>query len=180
MPDEDIQPEGQGTNPTEEEVTTADDSENEEVTVDSEQEDTVDASEQLEELQKQNAQLKNYVKKLKGKKEETRTDLETPDVPVSDNAIQKQVLKANGMDESLIEVLEFISKEKGVDLLTAQSDGYFKHKQEAFEVEKREKEAQLGASKGSGAGKPKKTVSTPGLTKEEHKRMWKKDVAKFK
>jgi hypothetical protein len=49
---------------------------------------------------------------------------------------------------------------------------------EKYEQEQRDKEAALGASKGSGAGKPKKDLSTPGLSAEEHKKLWRQTVGR--
>jgi len=76
------------------------------------------------------------------------------------------------MSQDLINVLKTVSEDKGVDLLTAQQDDYFMFRKEKFEREKRDAEAQLGASKGSGSGKSRKDFSTPGLSKEEHRKMF--------
>jgi len=175
MPKEDIQPEGQGTNPTDEEVTTDDSTENEEeVAGETEAPEQPDLALELERERKKNYELAQRLKKEKSKSEKTRTDLETPDVPTSENAIQEQVLKAQGMETELIAVLKTISEDQGVDLITAQKDDYFLFRKEKFEQEKKDKEAGLGASKGSGQGKPKKDFSTPGLSQDEHKKLWKR------
>lgn len=171
--DENIQPEGEGMNPTEVEDTSSEDTSDEEVNEESGQDTEPDYKLELEKERKKAYELEQRLKKEKAKMKE-RADLSSPDVPVNENAIQEQVLKANGMSQDLINVLKTVSEDKGVDLITAQSDDYFQYRKEKMEQEARDKEAQLGASRGSGAGKPKKDFSSPGLSPEEHKAMWKK------
>ncbi len=173
MSNEDVKPEGEGMNPTDTEETSTEEQSEEEVTEDSEQEVAEpDYKLELEREKKKAYELEQRLKKERAKK--GRADLSSPDVPVNENAIQEQVLKAQGVSEELINVLKTISEDQGVDLITAQKDDYFLFRKEKMEKEARDKEAQLGASKGSGTTKPKKDFSSPGLSAEEHKAMWKK------
>lgn len=175
MFDENMQPEGEGMNPTELDETTLDDSEEE--TVGGEQENAEpDYKLELEREKKKAYELQQRLKKEKAKNK--RSDLSSPDVPLDDNRIQEQVLKAQGMSEELINVLKTVSEDKGIDLITAQTDDYFLYRKEKMEQEARDAEAQLGASKGSGPGKPKKDFSTQGLSEAEHKAMWKKSLGR--
>ena len=162
-------------NPTDTEDTSTEDTSEEEVTTEEEgeQEAEVDYKLELEKERKKAYELEQRLKKERSKAKE-RADLSSPDVPVNENAIQEQVLKAQGMSQDLINVLKTVSEDKGVDLITAQSDDYFQYRKEKMEQEARDKEAQLGASRGSGAAKPKKDFRSPGLSPEEHKAMWKK------
>lgn len=174
---ENMQPKGEGMNPTEAEETSTDATEDE-MEEDGEQETAdTDYRLQLEKERKKAYELEQRLKKERAKNKQ-RSDLSSPDVPVDANAIQEQVLKAQGMSEELINVLKTISEEKGTDLISSQSDDYFLYRKEKMEQEARDKEAQLGASKGSGAGKSKKDFSTPGLSPEDHKAMWKKAIGK--
>lgn len=168
MSEQDLQPQGEGMNPTEEETTTSED-----VEVEEEQE-TPDLSLELEKERKKNYELAQRLKKEKAKKEGTRTNLDTPDVPAQENLIQEQILKANGLDQELVNVLKTIAEEKGITLLEAKKDEYFQYREEKFNQQQLEKQAGLGASKGSGQGKSPKDFSTPNLTAEEHKKLWQK------
>ena len=146
----------------------------EETTVESEQENAEpDYKLELEREKKKAYELEQRLKKEKAKSKD-RSDLSTPDVPVNENAIQEQVLKAQGMSDELLNVLKTISEEKGTDLISSQTDDYFLYRQEKMKQEAMDKEAALGASSGSGAGKPRKSFATPGLSEDEHKAMFKK------
>lgn len=131
---------------------------------------------ELERERKKAYELEQRLKKERAKNK--RSDLSSPDVPTQENAIQEQVLRAQGMSQDLINVLKSVSEDKGVDLITAQQDDYFLYRKEKMEQEARDKEAQLGASKGSGAGKSRKDFSTPGLSDADHKAMWKKSLGR--
>lgn len=175
MFDENIEPQGEGTNPDDSEETTTTEPETEEV--EGEQEAEPDYKLELEREKKKAYELEQRLKKERAKSKE-RSDLSSPDVPVNENAIQEQVLKAQGMSVELINVLKTISEDQGVDLITAQQDDYFVFRKEKMEQEARDKEAALGASKGAGAGKPRKDFTTKGLTADEHKAMWKKTIGR--
>lgn len=170
--DENIKPEGEGMNPTDTEDTTTEDVEEE---VEGEQVAEVDYKLELEREKKKTYELQQRLKKEKAKGQ--RSDLSTPDTP-QENAIQEQVLKAQGMSEELINVLKTVSEEQGIDLITAQKDDYFLYRKEKMEQEARDKEAALGASKGSGGGKARKDFSTTNLSADEHREMWKKAMGR--
>lgn len=165
MSQEDIKPEGEGINPTEVDVDET------ETTEETSTQDTEALQKELETLRKSNAQLKAYAKKLKGKTE--RSDLDTPEAPVSEN-VDERILKSQGMPDELLTQLKKVARFNEVDLISAQADPMFVAIREKYEQEQRDKEASLGASKGSGGVKPQKSFSTSGLSQEEHKEMWKK------
>jgi hypothetical protein len=91
---------------------------------------------------------------------------DTPDV-------DERILRANGMPDELLKELKAIAKAREVSLIDAQKDPLFKLVKENFEQETKQKEASLGSSKGSGNAQAKKSISSPGLSKEDHKAMWK-------
>jgi len=165
MSEELDKPEGQGMNPTDADVDTSTDA-NEEGDQDAEA-----LRKEVEELRRSNAQLKAYAKKLKGKTE--RADLDTPEAPASQD-VDERILKSQGMPDDLLTQLKKVAKFNEVDLITAQKDSMFVAIREKYEQEQRDKEASLGASKGSGGVKPQKSFKTPGLSPEDHKAMWKK------
>ena len=113
--------------------------------------------------------------KRKSSKEGKRADLKTPDATPSEN-VDERILKSQGMDDELLKELKRVAQFNEQDLFTAKSDPMFVAIQERIERERADKAASLGASKGSGQGKPKKDVSSPGLSAEEHKRLWKQKV----
>jgi len=115
-------------------------------------------------------------KKRQASKEGKRADLETPDATPSEN-VDERILKSQGVDDELMKELKRVARFNEQDLFTAQKDPMFLAIQERIERERADKAASLGASKGSGQGKPRKDVSSPGLTAEEHKRLWKQRVS---
>ncbi len=87
--------------------------------------------------------------------------------------VDERILKANGMPEELLKELKAIAMARGVNLIDAQNDSLFKLVKDNYEQELKSKEASLGSSKGSGNAVARKTASTPGLSRDEHKEMWK-------
>lgn len=113
--------------------------------------------------------------KRKATKTGKRADLETPDATPSGD-VDERILKSQGMDDELLKELKRVARFNEQDLITAKSDPMYVAIQERIERERADKAAALGASKGSGQGKPKKDVSSPGLSADEHKRLWKQKV----
>lgn len=108
------------------------------------------------------------------KAEEELKELKKPkleSVVPSQPDVEETVLLANGMPEELLEELKAVAGVRKVSLIKAQKDPIFVAVKEKFEKEQKQKDASLGASRGSGATKPKKDFSTPGLTREEHRAM---------
>lgn len=82
--------------------------------------------------------------------------------------VDERVLKAQGMAPELLKQLKDIATLRSTTLLDAQSDPLFVAVKSQFEKDQKHKAASVGASRGSGAVKVQKTLSTPGLTREEH------------
>lgn len=85
--------------------------------------------------------------------------------------VDERILQSQGMDPELLKELKVIAKMRGVPLLDAQKDPLFVASKDIFDKNKKQKEASLGASRGSGSTKPKTTLATPGISREEHKRL---------
>lgn len=86
--------------------------------------------------------------------------------------VEETVLLANGMSEDLMKELKAVAQARGISsLIKAQNDPIFVAVKEKFEKDQRQKEASLPASRGSGSIKPKKSIDTPGLSREEHMAM---------
>jgi uncharacterized protein YllA (UPF0747 family) len=110
-------------------------------------------------------QLKALKPKVETEAKEVKQDY--PDV-------DERILKANGMSDELLKELKVIAQARGVSLIDAQNDSLFKLVKQNFEQEIKAKEASLGSSRGSGNATVKKTPSSPGLTRDEHKAFFKK------
>lgn len=106
---------------------------------------------------------------------EKRVDLQTPDTPPTES-VDERILKSQGMSDELLKELKRVARFNEIDLITAQADPMFVAIKAKLEQEQRDKEASLGASKGSGTGKAKKDFTTPGLSSEDHKALWKKQM----
>jgi hypothetical protein len=88
------------------------------------------------------------------------------------STVQEQILRANGMPDELVKELKAVAKVRGIDMVTAQNDPIFVGIKSNYEKVDREKKASLGASHRSGTVEKKKSFNTPGLSKEEHKALW--------
>lgn len=92
--------------------------------------------------------------------------------------VEVKILKAQGLSEDEINYLKRLAKVNETSIIESQSDELF----QAFKLKKQEAEkaekAKLGASRGSGTVKQSKTVSSAGLTDEEHKQLWREAMSK--
>jgi len=110
--------------------------------------------------------LVKHKRQVKQSKPEEKADT------LSDEAIEKKILKAQGVSEELLTQLTKIARVNGTSVIDAQSDPYFIAYKEKLEQDKLQNKAKLGASKGSGTVKKSKGFETAGLTDEEHKQLW--------
>lgn len=142
----------------------------EEVTTVEETDDTDDT-----ELTKAQAEANKYrrlwEKSQKKPEQKPQATVQAPQQPASQN-IEETVLLANGMDEELLGQLKKVAAVQGVSLIKAQSDPIFVAVKEKFEQDKKQKEVSLPVSRGSGQMKPKKDFRSPGLSEEEHRKMF--------
>lgn len=106
-------------------------------------------------------------------KEQTAQPSKAEPQPVSSQPnIEEVVLLANGMPEELLTELKAVAKARGItSLIKAQNDSIFVAVKDQFEKDKKQKDASLGASRGAGATKVKKDFATPGLSREDHRKM---------
>jgi hypothetical protein len=85
--------------------------------------------------------------------------------------VEETVLLANGMPEELVKELKVVAQVRGTTLLKAKNDPIFVAVQEKFEQDQQRKATSLPASRGSAAVQPKKDFTTPGLSRDEHRKM---------
>jgi hypothetical protein len=129
----------------------------------------------IDALQATNKKLYERAKKAEAALQALRPKVQQPkpvSQPASSSNIEETVLLANGMSEELLGELKAVAQARGIkSLIKAQTDSIFVAVKEKFEKEQRSKEASMGASRGSGNVKVRKTFNTPGLTREEHMAM---------
>lgn len=90
--------------------------------------------------------------------------------------VEETVLRSLGMEDELIEPLKKLARMNGQSLAQAQKDPLFIALKEKQESEKRAQSASVGVSKGSSQKSAKVDFSTPNLTQEQHKELWKKTM----
>lgn len=90
--------------------------------------------------------------------------------------VDERILKSQGMPDDLLKELKGIAKIRGVSLIDAQADFLFVAAKEKYEKDKKIRDAQVGASRGSGTSKPKADLSTPGLSRDAHRELFNKRV----
>jgi hypothetical protein len=120
-------------------------------------------------------QLQATNKKLYERAKKAEADLKTlrSQKPGEANPtnVEETVLLANGMSEELLGELKAVAKVRNISLLKAQADPIFVAVKEKFEKDQKQKEASLPGSRGAGSVKAQKTFTSPGLSREEHRRM---------
>ena len=92
---------------------------------------------------------------------------------LDDTAVERKILKSQGMSEELLDELVALSTVRGKSLLDTVSDPLFIALKESKEADAKSAKAKLGVSRGSGTVKTEKSFDTPGLSEEEHKELWK-------
>jgi len=140
----------------------------------SEIEDISSLREQLEREKTARQQLTARAKKaedeLKGIRQKATQTISNQNLSQDD--IAATVLRAQGMDIDLLNELKALSKVRNKPLLEVQDDPIFIALKKNKEDERREKKAQLGASRSSGQVKKAETITTPGLSKDKHIELW--------
>lgn len=150
------------------------DQENDEVVeadVDTTEDDSADSSDEVEKLRAENAKLKSIL--IRNKKKDT-VEKEAPVKKESELSKDELIAFAQGHSEEEVEMLKKISQVEGVSLKDAKESVMFKAFKDAKEKEEKAQKSQLSASNGSGGQGTKKTMNTPGISKEEHKELWRR------
>ena len=139
-------------------------------------------SESQSEFEKKFEDQKKRAEKAEAEARELRAKLETRVIndPVKPVDISKEEVKlyAQGLDDEAIETLKIYSKQLKVSLTEAKDSDVYKAWETAREQKRKSQEASLGASSSSGSSSKKIDFTTSGLTKEQHKELWKKSVGR--
>lgn len=128
------------------------------------------------ELEEKNRQLYARTKKAEAKKEESTSNSQG----LTKDERDEIVLEARGYDKEDISKLHriraVIAAETGetVSLADAANDEMYVAYREKKTAETKRKKAELSASRKSGSDPKQSDISSPGLSREEHKKLWAK------
>lgn len=86
---------------------------------------------------------------------------------------EEAILFAKGLNEDEVEFAAKVAQIEGIKLTEAVNNEIFTTWKGKREAEEKRKNAQLGASRGSGSQKKTKSITDRGLTRDEHKELWK-------
>jgi len=132
----------------------------------------------VEQLQATNKRLFERAKKAEAELKASKANSNTPAKTTSPaSSIEETVILDKWAErgvpnaEMLMEQLKKVASLNGISILKAQTDTLFVAVKEKFEKEQKQKDSFLPVSRGSGAVKAKKSFNTPGLSRDEHKKM---------
>lgn len=158
---------------------------NEELELETELDNTEDVDALREELEKANTAKQQILARAKKAEAELKAFKSAPATQNINNTniltaedIEVKILKAQGLSEDEITYLRKLAKVNESSLIEAQSDEMYQVFKKKKEDEAKSEKARLGASRGSGTAKQQKTVSSEGLTPEEHKALWREQMGK--
>jgi hypothetical protein len=155
---------------TQEVVTSTNDDTAEEVDT---TEETVDTTDYKAEALKWKAIAERKAKKLEEKPAQAPVRQETGTLSEDDILVITTL-----QDKELIERARKIARLEGITLAEAVNNPMFTYAKQAYEEEQRKEKASMEASRGSGSRGQKKTLGTAGLSKQEHKELWKNRVGR--
>lgn len=116
--------------------------------------------------------LKRQAFAYKATKDEPKQQKEAP--ALSQAVIEETILKAQGLTDELLTEMKALAHIRNKSLLEIQNDPIILAMKAEKDREMKERQAKLGASRSSRTNvEPKKSFNTPGLSKEEHKALWK-------
>ena len=138
------------------------------------------AEDQKRRAEKAEQKLKDLKAQLEEKEEvEPKTEGQEAASATSGGLSKEEtILYAKGFSEEEIEKIVSIAKIEGESPLVAAESDYFKLWKEKEDKNKETQNTQLGASRGSAHAMPKKTISDPGLSADEHKELWKQQMGR--
>jgi hypothetical protein len=93
--------------------------------------------------------------------------------PISSEDVEMKILKAQGLDDELLNGMRDLAKLRGKSILEIQNDPIILAMKETKDREEKAKASRLPASRGSAPAKVTKSLGTPNLSEEEFKALWK-------
>lgn len=92
--------------------------------------------------------------------------------------VEVKILKAQGLKDDEIAMMKKIAALNGTTIIEAQSDELYQSFKAKKDSEEKADKARLGASKGSSSQKKEKSISSPHLSDEDHKELWRQQNGK--
>ena len=143
---------------------------------------TLDDTEDVEALKARIAEKDTFARQAVARAKKAEAELRTlKDKPVDatqlNNGLSKEetellILQSKGIDTELLDEMKTLAKVRGKSVLEVENDPIFIKMKEEREAKAKAEKSKLGASRSSGAVKPQKSFSTPRLTEEEHREMF--------
>lgn len=106
------------------------------------------------------------------KKNKPAENITNKQTTVPTDEVEEKVLLAQGMSEELMVDLKAVAKARGKGLIQSQNDPIFIAIKNEKEAASKAAKARLGASKGSPVVKKAKEITSPGLSDEDHRQLW--------
>jgi len=157
---------------------------NEELELEQEQDDTEDVEELKEQLTKAReaqrqilARAKKAEAQLKERPSQVTKDEAKPTQftnTLTAEDVEVKILQTQKVSEDEIAYLKKIAAINGTSLIEAMEDPIYTGFKDKKEADKKSENARLGASRGSSSVRKENTTSTPGLSKADHKDLWRK------
>lgn len=91
---------------------------------------------------------------------------------LSPEEVDVKILQSQGYTDELITELKAVAKARGKSLFASTQDSIFIAIKAEKEAELKAQKAKLGASRGSSSVRKEKSVTSPNLSDEEHKQLW--------
>ena len=141
------------------------------------------AEDQKRRAEKAEAKLKELKAQMNDEKTEPKTEGQKVDEaqakPTGDSLSKEEaILYARGLSEDEVEKIKSIAKLEESNPLAAAESDYFTIWKDKKDKAKETQETQLGASRGSAKVTPKKDIGTPGISSDEHRNLWKKQMGR--
>lgn len=142
-----------------------------------EQDNTEDVETLKARLAEKEAFARQAIARAKKAEAEAKALKEKPQAPqdinnTSSDDVDVKILKVQGIPQDEIDYLQKIARVNGTNVIEARNDELFKAYLVKKEADAKAQKARLGASRGSGTVKKEKGFNTPGLSKEEHRALW--------
>ena len=93
---------------------------------------------------------------------------------LSADDVDIKILQSQGLDDESVSYLKKLARVNGSSILAAQTDPIYQAFKSQKEAKEKSEQAALGASRASSKTSKGKTFSTPGISEEEFKELWKK------
>lgn len=158
--------------------------ENEELELETNLDDTDDVEDLKEQLEREREARRQLTARAKKAEEQlksmssqtTQKPVQKPSQNINNSLtaedVETRILKAQGVKEDELVMLKKIASVNGTGIIEAQTDEIFLSYKDRKEAQEKAEKAKLGASRSSGSVKKEKSFTSSGLSKEEHKEMW--------